>query len=104
MALYEPGKSVLLHEENGYRVFGSTMCLTVDREGTLRQTAGHKIEEIPPDLIKKLVQRGYNPNDFIYVPYILIKTAARESIEEFEKSLKRYDIESYVRSRFTNKE
>jgi len=74
------------------------MCLIIDREGHRRQTAGHGIEEIPPDIQKELVEKGYDPKDFIYVPYVLIKAAARKTIEEFENSLKKYITEHYVRS------
>ena len=103
MALYEPGKRVVLYEEDGYRITGTGMCLTIEKGGFIRQTAGHKIEDIPSDIATRLAHRGYDPKDFIYVPYILIKAVAKEAIEEFEKSLKTYNARSYVRSCLTDK-
>jgi hypothetical protein len=98
MALYEPGQCVLLYEENGYRVTVNSMCLTIDFAGLRRHTAEIHIGETHPELRKRLIGKGYDPKDFVYVPYVLIRAAAKDSIEEFEKSLKKYDSDAYVRS------
>jgi hypothetical protein len=98
MARYIPGESTLLYEEDGYRVVGNLTCLMIQTPKYFQASAGHKVEEVPPQIEKKLIQEGKDPKDFFYVPYILIKAEARASVEEFVRTLKEHNQECYTRA------
>jgi len=99
MTKYNPNlDSVNIYEEDGYRISAVNSHLTIHRGIYWRASAGLMIEEIPDSLKQRLIKKGYNPEDFIYVPYILIKAAAKKEIEEYIESLKEYQRSHYVRA------
>lgn len=96
--MYEPGKSSVLYEEDNYRVRGIASHLIVERSNTCRCTATINIQPIPSDLEKKLLKKGLEQSEYVYVPHLLIKSAAKKAIEVFAQEVGEYGSKMYLRS------
>lgn len=99
MATYDPVRqSTVLYEEEQYQVSAVRSHITIWNNRTMRASSCLKMEPIPEALERKLIARGYNPADYFYVPYILVRASAKASFEEFVASLQEETKKAYVRS------
>ena len=99
MISYDPiQRSPVLYQEDGYRVVASPSHVTIYKAQYARASSCLRIEEIPFELKKRLQAKGEDPNNYFYVPFILIKAEALHAFEAYAASLAEYQRQNYVRS------